>query len=74
MVKDSSSGIKEKSIKAAGLMVRCMDTASTLGKMEENTAVNITKTKNMAMENTFGQMANVSKDNGSMGSELAKEN
>ena len=49
---------------ANGLITTCMVKVYTLGKMEENTKVNISKIKNKDMVSIPGPMVDAMKDNG----------
>lgn len=65
-------GLISDNIMETGLITKCMDKGSSLGKMEGNTKVNILKIRNRVMEYLPGQMAENMKVSGSMDSKMEK--
>jgi hypothetical protein len=67
------SGLTAEAMKGHGKITSYMEKATMFGLMDANTKVNILTIKSKASVSTTGQMANVTKDNGTLGNSMAME-
>lgn len=72
MGKESTLGVMGEDTKVNGKTIRCMEKGLSLGQMEGNMWESTLMIRNKVMVNSFGLMADLTRETGTMGSSMAK--